>query len=100
VIVQVSTHCAKEPRLYGNLATVEHPLNDLLRQNVMWSWTADCEVAFHWLKEQLKFASFVKSHSSSFIRSCSSADFFGYNLMYGHDFVKHYADSHALGDVV
>ena len=36
-----------------NLATVAHPLNNLLKQFVNWKWTTECENAFQQLKEHL-----------------------------------------------
>ncbi len=36
-----------------DLATIAHPLHNLLRRNVNWKWTSSCETAFRKLKEQL-----------------------------------------------
>ncbi len=36
-----------------NLATILHPLNQLLQANHKWNWTAECVAAFQMAKDQL-----------------------------------------------
>ena len=36
-----------------HLSTILHPLNDLLKDNVKWSWTQECSEAFSQAKEEL-----------------------------------------------
>ena len=39
-----------------NLATILHPLNELLKADKKWEWTQDCSKAFTLAKEQLSSA--------------------------------------------
>ena len=36
-----------------NLATLLHPLNKLVQQNVKWTWSMDCKIAFKRAKQEL-----------------------------------------------
>ena len=36
-----------------NLTTLLHPLNKLLQQNVKWSWSMNCNIAFNQAKQEL-----------------------------------------------
>ena len=47
------------------LTTTTHPLNNLLRHNIKWKWTSECETAFHKLKEQLSSNSVLAHYTAT-----------------------------------
>ena len=48
-----------------NLATILHPLNELLRKETNWKWTRECEQAFNSCKAQLVEGSFLVHYDVS-----------------------------------
>ena len=46
-------------RFIPNLATVAHPLHNLLRNNVEWCWTAECDEAVRKIKEEITSPRFL-----------------------------------------
>jgi len=43
-------------RFVKNFSTIAAPLNNLVKKNVKFNWTPDCEKAFKYLKERLSTA--------------------------------------------
>ena len=48
-----------------NLSTLLHPLNELLKAESKWKWTAACDVAFKEAKKLLAFAPVLAHHCQS-----------------------------------
>ena len=62
-----------------NLATMVHPLNRLLRQDVRWKWTPDCAKVFKQTKESL-VSSKVLAHYDSNLPIKLAADASAYEV--------------------
>ena len=65
-----------------NLATLLHPLNKLLQQNVKWSWSMDCKIAFNQAKQELA-SSKVLAHYDIKLPIKLAADASSYGLWSG-----------------
>ena len=64
------------------LATTTHPLNNLLRHNIKWKWTSECETAFHKLKEQLSSNSVLAHYTATLpLRMACDASQYGISLV-------------------
>ena len=46
---------------------IAHPLNDLLKQDMRWNWSDECEGAFCKLKEQLASTSVLAHYDVNFL---------------------------------
>ena len=72
-------------RFVPNLATVAHPLNNLLKQNAKWKWTSDCEKAFKLLKGELASASVLVHYDINLpIRLACDASAYGVGAVISH----------------
>ena len=55
----------------ADLATITHPLNELLRKNKKWDWSDDCAKAFSKLKEELASSSVLAHYDVSLLLKLS-----------------------------
>lgn len=46
-------------RFLKDLATVAHPLHELLKKDVPWHWSADCQIAFEQIKTEILSPNFL-----------------------------------------
>ena len=64
-------------RFVPALSTTAHPLNNLLRHNVRWKWSKECQVAFCKLKMQLSSQPVLVHYDSSLplILACDASQY-------------------------
>ena len=68
-----------------NLSTVLHPLNDLLRQNVRWKWTAACEQAFAAAKQGLASSKVLTHYDPALpLKMAGDASAYGVGAVISH----------------
>ena len=68
-----------------NLATVLHPLNQLLRQNCRWRWDQPCSSAFAAAKQQLASSSVLTHYNPALpIRMAGDASAYGIGAVISH----------------
>ena len=60
-----------------DLATVNNPLNFLLKKNQEWAWTKDCSKAFKMAKERLTSSSVLVHFNTKWpiIQACDSSPY-------------------------
>ena len=69
------------------LSTTSYPLNQLLKKNVKWKWTAECEAAFHSLKEQLSSSAVLAHYDPSLpLKLACDASSYGVGAVISHEF--------------
>ena len=68
-----------------NLATMIHPLNRLLRQDVHWEWTQECARAFQQAKESLVSSQVLAHYDTSLpIKLAADASAYGIGAVISH----------------
>ena len=68
-----------------NLATMVHPLNRLLRQDVRWKWTPDCAKAFKQAKESLVSSKVLAHYDAKLpIKLAADASAYGVGAVISH----------------
>ena len=69
----------------SNLATITHPLNELLRKNKKWDWSDDCTKAFSKLKEELASSSVLAHYDVSLpLKLSCDASAYGVGAVIAH----------------
>ena len=66
-----------------NLATLLHPLNELLKTGNRWNWTPACEQAFIAAKERLSQAP-ILAHYDPSVSMASDASAYGLGAVLSH----------------
>ena len=70
-----------------NLATILHPLNDLLKADKKWEWTQDCSKAFSLAKEQLSSAEVLTHYDPKLpLNLATDASAYGIGAVVSHVF--------------
>ena len=68
-------------------STTSYPLNQLLKKNVKRKWTAECEAAFHSLKEQLSSSAVLAHYDPSLpLKLACDASSYGVGAVISHEF--------------
>ena len=70
-----------------NLASLLHPLNNLLKQNQKWKWTQECQKSFETAKERLSQAPVLAHYDATLpLRLAGDASAFGLGVVLSHRF--------------
>ena len=68
-----------------NLASMLHPLNDLLKSRTAWNWTADCCKAFQLAKEALTSSQVLTHYNPTFpVKMAADASAYGVGAVISH----------------
>ena len=74
-------------RFIPNLATLLSPLNRLLRQDIKWEWSAECEEAFQQAKQKLVSTPFLAHFDLNLpVRLAADASAYGIGAVISHEF--------------
>ena len=77
-------------RFVPNLATVAHPLNQLLSKDVKWQWNKECDSAFSSLKKQLAFQSVLVHYDVNLpVKLACDASSYGLGVVISHVMPDH-----------
>ena len=72
-------------RFVPDLATITHPLNELLRKNKKWDWSDDCTKAFSKLKKELSSSSVLAHYDVSLpLKLSCDASAYGVGAVIAH----------------
>ena len=72
-------------RFVSDLATIAHPLNDLLKREHAWNWSDECEAAFCKLKEKLASTSVLVHYDISLpLKLACDASAYGVGAVISH----------------
>ena len=72
-------------RFIPNLASILHPLNELLRKDVEWVWSTECNKAFELAKEKLVSADVLMHYDSTLpVKLAGDASAYGVGAVISH----------------